>query len=360
MGTLKNNLAAMSKKIQNGAKIYVWYENSEWERLAKEFRVLHNESIFDSVDGFIVDNDQASISNGKLEISSNDLKMLDRTDTVILIMSKKEHIPSLLMQAGYCDHLDFFPLWRMNSMKTTSLFQRYEREVKGKHIGERCFIIGNGKSLSISDLNLLSKEVTFAVNYINIAFSETSWRPTYYVTQDYIAMCDVDVISQRMPLTKLFLNMDHITIETDFIPNTLYFSLDNTEAFLFPYPHNKPSFSKMPLKIIQGHTVLYTCFQIAAYMGFSEIYLLGVDNDFAIMRTYDGNLIVNGKKNHFSDEYEQLISNTNYIPDIDSLNKTYEAAYEYFEANNITVMNATKGGKLDVFPRIDFDSLVKR
>ena len=37
---------------------------------------------------------------------------------------------------------------------------------KNKHDGQRCFIIGNGPSLTAEDLNLLKNEVTFAANRI--------------------------------------------------------------------------------------------------------------------------------------------------------------------------------------------------
>lgn len=57
-------------------------------------------------------------------------------------------------------------------------------EFKNCHEGERAFILGNGPSLNKIDLEKLDNEITFAVNKINLIFDETNWRPTYYVFDD--------------------------------------------------------------------------------------------------------------------------------------------------------------------------------
>ena len=57
---------------------------------------------------------------------------------------------------------------------------------KNSHLNRRCFIIGNGPSLTANDLDKLSEnsEITFAFNRIYHIFEQTSWRPTYYMSQD--------------------------------------------------------------------------------------------------------------------------------------------------------------------------------
>lgn len=58
------------------------------------------------------------------------------------------------------------------------------RRLQNRHCGGRCFIIGNGPSLTMTDLEQLRDEVTFASNKIYLAFKMTSWRPSYYVLED--------------------------------------------------------------------------------------------------------------------------------------------------------------------------------
>ncbi len=55
---------------------------------------------------------------------------------------------------------------------------------KNIHSGERCFVIGNGPSLTPEDLDKLKNEYSFASNHIYKIFDRTNWRPTYYVSVD--------------------------------------------------------------------------------------------------------------------------------------------------------------------------------
>jgi len=58
------------------------------------------------------------------------------------------------------------------------------KKLKNIHKNKRAFIIGNGPSLCISDLDRLKDEVTFACNKIYLAFDQTDWRPTYLFLAD--------------------------------------------------------------------------------------------------------------------------------------------------------------------------------
>ena len=46
-----------------------------------------------------------------------------------------------------------------------------------------------------------------------------------------------------------------------------------------------------------------------------------------------------------------------YIPNTDQSTLTFLAAKRYADAHGIKIYNATRGGKLEVFPRVEFDSL---
>ena len=58
------------------------------------------------------------------------------------------------------------------------------KKYKNIHKGQRCFIIGTGPSLSVEDLEKLKGEITFGSNRIFEIYSQTDWRPTYYMNQD--------------------------------------------------------------------------------------------------------------------------------------------------------------------------------
>ena len=62
---------------------------------------------------------------------------------------------------------------------------------KNKYNGERCFIIGNGPSLTVHDLEKLESEYTFATNRIYHVYAKTDWRPSFYCIQDFILIQEI-------------------------------------------------------------------------------------------------------------------------------------------------------------------------
>lgn len=92
-------------------------------------------------------------------------------------------------------------------------------------------------------------------------------------------------------------------------------------------------------------------------MGIKEIYLIGVDHHFHTSRTADGKIVIDPTvKDYFSIEYnkdkEQLP-----IPSTELSTFTFIAAKQYADSHGIKIFNATRGGKLEVYPRVNFESL---
>jgi len=111
-------------------------------------------------------------------------------------------------------------------------------------------------------------------------------------------------------------------------------------------------------EIFNSSTGMYTAAQIAAYMGFSKIYLLGVDHHFRISQNNRGEIIVdNSTKDYFSEKYNEDKANL-YIPNTEQSTLTYLAMQYHCEKRQIQVFNATRGGKLEVFPRVDFETVM--
>ncbi|UHA57898.1 hypothetical protein KDJ21_013460 [Metabacillus litoralis] len=97
-------------------------------------------------------------------------------------------------------------------------------------------------------------------------------------------------------------------------------------------------------------------------MGFKKIYLIGVDHNYAINRNEDGTYKINKEllgKDHFDRNYYNSWFNDEKKPSTNTelMNKSYIAAKNYCDKNGIEIYNATRGGKLEVFPRVNFDEL---
>jgi len=224
------------------------------------------------------------------------------------------------------------------------LLPQYEglKRFKNIHQGERCFIIGNGPSLLVEDLELLkrNKEITFGVNRIYKIFDKTEWRPDYYVIVDSFLQDKISNEIEKYDFSAVFVGKNY----TNDINNL------NDRYFCFSRMANnldEDNFSEnIENFIYAGGTVIYEVMQIAAYMGFKEIIVLGVD------MSEDK---VGEKFPHFYEEEEDTSNrlgrgNTSYAL------AAFPIARKYAKEHGIEIKNATRGGNLEEFPRINMDT----
>lgn len=218
-------------------------------------------------------------------------------------------------------------------------------KLKGVHKNQKCFIVATGPSLRMEDLDMLAEKkiLTFGVNKIGYAYAATKWRPTYYVGNDK-RLVDSEYFSSIKPeeqsMYALIGDESEEFWSKEHKPSVLKYHLSSEWTF-GRYPKFSEDIAK---KTYCGGTVVYNCMQMAVYMGFKEIYLLGVD--------FTGANEHGSRYNHFYTEKE--LTSVSYT---DQVKNSYEKAKKYTDEHGIKICNATRGGKLEVFPRVDFDSL---
>lgn len=237
----------------------------------------------------------------------------------------------------------------INNINQLVLSFFYLKKLKNVNKGERCFIIGNGPSLNTEDLEKLRKEKTFSSNRVYNIFENTDWRSTYYCVQDYeLIKNSREEISKMSSCSTAFLGR---ALGIEYPKFYKFLSIRLKIKDFYPEP---PLFSDDISKCIyEGMTVSYMCLQIAIYMGFKEIYLLGVDHSYSVTLEPDGSVTqFEGVSDHFSEK--DKIDN---LPLLYKSTLAYESAKKYADEHNIKIYNATRGGKLEVFERADFDSL---
>lgn len=223
------------------------------------------------------------------------------------------------------------------------------KKLHNSHSGERCFIIGNGPSLNAADLDMLKDEFCFAANRIDRIYDFTQWRPSFYCTQDItILQTYRDVIRQIQAPYKLMVYSG--SRKTGYIGKAMY------TPFAGPYQYPQPPvFSEdISESVGEGYTVTYTAMQVAAYMGFKELILLGVDHNFPVDMTPDGKIIENkDAKEHFYGS-NQI---SRHYPMLYKVDLAFETAKAYAEKHDIRILNATRGGKLEIFERVALEDL---
>lgn len=223
----------------------------------------------------------------------------------------------------------------------------YEYLIKYKNMyrNQMCFLIGNGPSLRIEDLEEIKRNniISIACNGIYLLYEETNWRPDIYVVGD------ANVFAKNRYISKESLNFIRNFGGLDLEKKENIVELYNSKGEKF-YP-GYPSFSNDLVKgVYGGRTVMFDMLQIAVYLGFNEIYLLGVDFSWG----------EDGEDSHFCKNYlPKSVVDEGFRYKNECLH-AYISARNYAKENEINIFNATRGGHLEVFERFDFDNIGRR
>ncbi len=228
---------------------------------------------------------------------------------------------------------------------------RYRRSLqrlescRDRHRGERCVVIGNGPSLNRTDLAAIGSETTFALNRGYLLFERLGGPASYHVCVNRWVYeqfgAEIDVLDclrfATWPLRNL-VRFDHRSV--------LLHSL------------SREFFSTDPKRgVWEGATVTYVALQLAYFMGFEQVVLVGVDHAFETSGPPHSVVTSRGPdRNHFSPEY--FGPGTRWqLPDLRTSEQAYELARRAFQAAGREILDATVGGRLTVFPKTRFESL---
>lgn len=233
--------------------------------------------------------------------------------------------------------------WRRESIRRLA-------ELKDVHKGRRAFIIGNGPSLKQTDLSKLRDEITFGMNRIYLAFPEWGFTTTYLcVTNDLVVEQFVDDIT-ALPIPKFIAWRSH----KHFSPQ-----IPITQLPTFVYTtYTGPRFTgDVRGRVWEGATVTNLALQLAFHMGIEKAILIGVDHNFADKGEANKTIVSQGDdQNHFLPNYFGKGVKWQ-LPDLDTSEIGYTFAREAYRRAGREVVDATVGGKLTVFPKVDYNSL---
>ncbi len=226
------------------------------------------------------------------------------------------------------------------------------KRFKDTHAGGRCFLIGNGPSLNEMDLGPLKNEITFGVNAIYLKYKDMEFEPTYYSVEDVFVAEDRAKEINRLPAP------------AKFFPRDLAYCLKPRPGVVyvnFRRGHDVfPSFSHDAAEIVYwGSTVTYMNMQLAYYMGIRTVYMIGMDFNYKVPDYVEGADITSREDdvNHFDPNYFGKGYRWHH-PRLDRVKEAFELARKEFEADGRRIVNATVGGKLELFPREDYADVI--
>ena len=224
------------------------------------------------------------------------------------------------------------------------------RQFTDLHRGRRCFILGNGPSLAQTDLEPLRGEISFALNRGYLLRTERGFTPTYLVAVNDLVLgqCAADLAGLDLPR---FIGWRARRL---FAPDPRIHFLDTRQT-------GANGFSRdITREVYEGYTVTYVALQLAYYMGFDDVILIGVDHRFATQGRPNRTVVSQGAdRDHFSAAYFGP-GFAWQLPDLARSERAYRRAHEAFVAAGRRVGDATIGGGLAVFPKVDYAGLFRR
>lgn len=217
------------------------------------------------------------------------------------------------------------------------------------HRGERCFVIGNGPSLSQMDLSPLRNEVTIGANRIYLLFDQLGFSTSYFLSVNtlVIEQCadEIRLLDQPKFITwrgRRWMGKD---------PQVIYLDSDYTGEEDFA--------PRADRRIFEGSTVTYVALQLAYHMGFEQVILIGVDHHFTAAGEPNTTAVARGPDpDHFTPDYFSGGFRWQ-LPDLAASERAYRLAAQAFSAAGREIKDATVDGKLMVFPKVEYRSLFR-
>jgi len=259
-------------------------------------------------------------------------------------------------------------LWN-NPFKTAMYLQEVKKNIsyKNLHKNKRCFILCTGPSINKQKIELLKNEIVFAVS---TGFYHEKYKiihpryhifPRFYYNEKFTIQVATELLGELEKWTYCDTEYFFDIHEKDLIMKGGFFKGRKVNFVYFNggWGNTKEKYSVH--RFLPGvQSVPIMGIMLAMYMGFKEIYLVGTEHDVAVTYRYEHAFRVRlgQETDESTDENNQVI-----LPRVECFRNMYFLFYQYkilhqiANHNVITIVNATLGGILDEFPRIEFEKL---
>lgn len=229
--------------------------------------------------------------------------------------------------------------WDLHPQSWTS--RRRLAAMRNQYVGQKAVILCNGPSLLKTDFSLLRGVQTFGLNKINLLFDKTDWRPSRIVAVNQL------VLEQNAE----YFNQTEIPLFLNSIASKNVRSRPNV-SFLHTQLSGGVVFARdVSMSVCEGYTVTFVAMELAYHLGFRKVALVGCDHNFATKGAAN-KAVVSGEPdlNHFDPNYF-AVGQVWQLPDLFHSEIGYLHARQTFAEAGGEIVNATEGGKLEIFRR---------
>jgi hypothetical protein len=240
--------------------------------------------------------------------------------------------------------------------------------LKDRHRGKRCFVLGNGPSLARTDLAPLANEYTIGANSFYrhpqadiVGLKYLCVGDPYFMIERPETILWHKTLCEKMPGTSFILHRDARPLVQKnglYKDRDVYFVRNGMTTATASFA--RIDFTRsLNIGMTTGTLV---AIPLAMYLGFSEIYLAGFDANW--LDNFDGSY-------HFYDthdlfpEFDSVASDgrgVKYEEEVMAVLREYQShrmLQEVATSRGIKLANATLGGRLDMHPRVDLQSVLR-
>jgi hypothetical protein len=219
--------------------------------------------------------------------------------------------------------------------------RRRLRSLHDQHVGDACVILCNGPSLLKADFGTFGSVFTFGLNKINLLFERSDYRPS----------CVVAVNKLVLEQNAKFYNSTNIPL---FLDSTAIERVAPRPNITFLHSSRHRGFAEdVSISVSQGGTVTNVALQLAFHMGFARVALVGCDHDYGETMGRPNSVATStaSDPSHFDPRYFAGGAKW-HLPDLLQSELSYRMALDAFQDAGRLLVNATVGGKLEIFPRM--------
>lgn len=193
-------------------------------------------------------------------------------------------------------------------------------DYKGIHQGKRLFILASGPSLSTLDLTPLSRRIVMGLNRSSLIYPNDQ----YHVTMDHRLFNDFPDLLQK---TRCLFTLEGR-------PWGIPMKLLGSTGFSWDLAQG----------IYSGYTVSYLALQLGVYMGFEEIFFLGLDLKHN-----------NGNTHFFGADFRSLTHEKTEFP---RMLKMLNFGAKALSDSKVKVYNCSPVSTLTCFPKMSYEDAI--
>lgn len=320
----------------------------------------------------ILDNDinkAGTLLNGiPVDLVSNIRHYLIEDCEIIITSSYVSEIKAQLEKMNITNAIDYIEKERDVNIPILSR----NKQLYSRKKSNRCFVIGNAPSLNLIDLNKILKEDKIMVNSFYKKAGLLDLKPNFWVLADPIFWLNeeeffepiINVLDNSLVDTRLFIRDEAMSsLERDIYnkENVYFYNMNDSNDTLdndIDLTRSVPHFAQ---------NVISPALMLAIYLKYDEIILIGCDHTwwgYSKEEIEQGVIQPHIYTKSESDIAHNMKTFQNY--GYEGIQETIiRQKYEYMELdrvakkNNIKIINATKGGYLEIFERMDYEDLFK-